>query len=196
MHVRNHIVRLWRRRLPFVGALASRLGVRLKVKGLHGASLLRHFHRLPQPYSKGEFMLNFSRFSIRPLADSLATEVALAPARFGAAWRVAPVLCFSKARQLSVRRAAIFALAAAALAVAADPALAQATGGGGDITTFLQNLVNMVTGTAGKLIAVLAICIVGIGALMGALSLRAAGGVILGVLLIFSSAWIVDQIVA
>ena len=85
---------------------------------------------------------------------------------------------------------------------ASDTAFAQVVGGGGggggggDITTFLQNLVNLITGTAGKLLAVLAICIVGIGALMGALSLRAAGGVIFGVMLIFSASWIVNQIVA
>ncbi|HYH36771.1 MAG TPA: TrbC/VirB2 family protein [Azospirillum sp.] len=79
--------------------------------------------------------------------------------------------------------------------LAATPAFAQAAGGGGDLTTFLQNVVNILTGTAGRLIAVIAICIVGIGALMGALSLRTAGGVLLGVMLIFSSAWIVTQIV-
>ena len=99
------------------------------------------------------------------------------------------------ARALDARRIATFALAAAVLTAAADPAFAQAAGGSGDITTFLQNLVNLITGTAGKLIAVLAICIVGVSALMGAMSLRAAGGVILGVLLIFSASWIVTQIV-
>ena len=76
-----------------------------------------------------------------------------------------------------------------------EPAFAQSVGGTGDITTFLQNIVNLITGTVGRLIAVLAICVVGIGALMGALSMRAAAGVVLGVILIFSSAWIVDQIV-
>ena len=93
------------------------------------------------------------------------------------------------------RRLAAVALTAAVLTLAADPAFAQAVGGAGDLTTFLQNIVNILTGTAGRLIAVIAICIAGIGALMGALSLRAAGGVILGVMLIFSSAWLVDQIV-
>lgn len=102
--------------------------------------------------------------------------------------------CFSEASQIDVRQVTFVAIAALALLLMADPACAQATGGGGDITTFLQNIVNIITGTAGKLIAVLAICFVGIGALMGALSLRAAGGVILGVMLIFSASWIVNQI--
>jgi type IV secretory pathway VirB2 component (pilin) len=103
--------------------------------------------------------------------------------------------CFVRARQLDTRRTAAFALAVAVIATAADPAFAQSGGGQGDITTFLQNIVNIITGKAGKLIAVIAICLVGIGALMGALSMRAAGGVILGVMLIFSAAWIVDQII-
>ncbi len=96
----------------------------------------------------------------------------------------------------SVPPAVLTALAiGVAVGCAASPAFAQAAGGGGDLTTFLQNVVNILTGTAGRLIAVIAICIVGIGALMGALSLRTAGGVLLGVMLIFSSAWIVTQIV-
>jgi type IV secretory pathway VirB2 component (pilin) len=102
--------------------------------------------------------------------------------------------CLSRASQIDVRQAILVAVVSLALLLMADPACAQVTGGGGDITTFLQNIVNIITGTAGKLIAVLAICFVGIGALMGALSLRAAGGVILGVMLIFSASWIVNQI--
>lgn len=96
--------------------------------------------------------------------------------------------------KLDARHLVVFTLAVL-IASTADPAFAQAAGGGGAITNFLQNLVNLITGTAGKLIAVLAICIVGVGALMGALSLRTAGGVVLGVMLIFSASWIVNQIV-
>lgn len=121
--------------------------------------------------------------------------LAAIPFQLNEAVRSAGRACFQKARDLDARRVATFALAAAVLTAAADPAFAQAAGGSGDITTFLQNLVNLITGTAGKLIAVLAICIVGVSALMGAMSLRAAGGVILGVLLIFSASWIVTQIV-
>jgi type IV secretory pathway VirB2 component (pilin) len=128
------------------------------------------------------------------ITRSVAASLALAPARMSGFVQTAAGRCFAKARQLDARQVVSFALAAAMLTMAADPAYAQA-GGQGDITTFLQNIVNIITGTAGKLIAVIAICIVGIGALMGALSMRAAGGVILGVMLIFSSAWIVEQIV-
>lgn len=132
-------------------------------------------------------MLKLPRYPIRSLAAL--------PGRMAGLRRRAAPRCPAKVRPLRVPTALPYLLTAALLILAAGPALAQATGGGGDITTFLQNLVNIITGTAGKLIAVLAICIVGIGALMGALSLRAAGGVILGVMLIFSASWIVTQIV-
>ena len=82
----------------------------------------------------------------------------------------------------------------AAMLLIADPAWAQA-GGAGNITTFLQNIVNIITGTAGKLIAVIAIAVVGIAWMLGAASARAAGGVVLGVMLVFSASWLVDQIV-
>ncbi|BAU94192.1 MULTISPECIES: TrbC/VirB2 family protein [Hyphomicrobiales] len=125
----------------------------------------------------------------------LAASLALVPSRLDSAVRGAASRCFTRARQLDARRTAVFALAALAMTALADPAFAQAGGGQGDITTFFQNAVNIITGKAGKLIAVLAICVVGIGAMMGALSMRAAGGVILGVMLVFSSAWIVNQII-
>lgn len=86
-----------------------------------------------------------------------------------------------------------FAVAAGVLLLA-NPAWAQA-GGAGNITTFLQNIVNIITGTAGKLIAVIAIAVVGIAWMLGAASARAAGGVVLGVMLVFSASWLVDQIV-
>ena len=115
--------------------------------------------------------------------------------QFGRAARSASHAVLARAGSLNRRHVALLALAAVSITAAVDPAFAQTAGGGGDITTFLQNIVNIITGTAGKLIAVIAICIVGVGALMGALSMRAAGGVILGVMLVFSSSWIVSQIV-
>ena len=62
-------------------------------------------------------------------------------------------------------KARMLAFAAAMLFVAA-PAHA-AVGGGSAISAFLQNLVNVLTGTVGQLIAVLAIIGVGIGAIRG-----------------------------
>ena len=129
---------------------------------------------------------------LKSFVQNAVASLALAPARLGDA----AGYCFAKARRLDARQVATLALAAAVLVTLVDPALAaESAGGNGNITAFLQNLVNIITGTAGKLISVLAICLVGIGALMGALSIRAAGGVILGVMLIFSASWIVEQIV-
>jgi type IV secretory pathway VirB2 component (pilin) len=116
-------------------------------------------------------------------------------ARFSEAVRSWPQACFNIAQRMDKNRVAAFALVGLSLTVTIHPAFAQSANGGGDITTFLQNLVNIITGTAGKLISVLAICIVGIGAMLGALSMRAAGGTILGVMLVFSASWIVNQIV-
>ena len=91
------------------------------------------------------------------------------------------------------RTARVMAFAAMMLVVASP---AHAAGGGGDLTSFLQNIVTTITGTFGQLLAVIAVVGVGIGALMGAFSFRAVGGVILGVMLIFSSSWVVNQIIA
>ncbi len=107
--------------------------------------------------------------------------------------RPVPGRLFALARRMDGRAALAFAAAAAVL-LAADPAWAQGAGAG-NITTFLQNIVNIITGTAGKLIAVIAIALVGIAWMFGAASARTAGGVIVGVILVFSASWIVDQIV-
>lgn len=85
-------------------------------------------------------------------------------------------------------------LAAPVLLASAAPALAQ-TGGRGTLVTFLQNIVNLITGPVGQLLSIIAVCIVGVGALMGSFSLRQAGGVIFGVMLVFSSAWLIQQII-
>lgn len=100
-------------------------------------------------------------------------------------------------RTATTRRPAwrpLLLLAAPLLLAPVGPAFAQ-VGGGGTLITFLQNIVNLITGPAGQLLSIIAVCIVGIGALMGAFSLRQAGGVVFGVMLVFSSAWLVQQIV-
>ena len=83
---------------------------------------------------------------------------------------------------------------AAVLLVWADPAAAQAAGGAGNLTTFLQNVANIITGTAGQVLAVIAVAISGIGTMFGAMSFRTLGGVVLGCAIVFSAAWIVSQI--
>jgi type IV secretory pathway VirB2 component (pilin) len=69
------------------------------------------------------------------------------------------------------------------------------TGGGtGSLTTFLTNIVNLLTGTLGQSIAVIAVAAVGISWALGQASPRFALGTVVGVAILFSSAWIVGQI--
>lgn len=85
-------------------------------------------------------------------------------------------------------------LTAAALILLTHPAAAQAAGGTGSLTTFLQNVANLITGTAGQVIAVIAVALTGMGAMFGAVSARNFGFVVLGCAIVFSAAWIVGQI--
>ena len=82
----------------------------------------------------------------------------------------------------------------AALLLSMHPALAQTAGGAGSLDSFLNNVVNMITGTTGQAIAIIAVALCGLGAMFGALSARAFGGVVLGCAIVFSSAWIVQKI--
>lgn len=93
------------------------------------------------------------------------------------------------------RRLAPAALAVALCELAAHPAAAQAAAGGtGSLDAFLTNVVNMITGTTGQAIAIIAVAVCGLGAMFGALSARAFGGVVLGCGIVFSAAWIVGKI--
>ncbi len=94
-------------------------------------------------------------------------------------------------------RAAGLRLSAVAttLILAAHPASAQTTGGGsGSLDSFLTNVANMITGTTGQALAIIAVAVCGVGAMFGALSARAFGGVVLGCAIVFSAAWIVNKI--
>ncbi len=64
-----------------------------------------------------------------------------------------------------------------------------------DVTNVLNVIINFITGTMGKSLAILGLMIIGIGALFGFFDMRKAGFWALGIVLIFSAAWIVDQIV-
>lgn len=66
--------------------------------------------------------------------------------------------------------------------------------GGGSLTTFVNNIANTLTGTLGQAIAVVAIAIVGLSMAFGGFDMRRGGMSILGIAIIFSAAWIVQQI--
>lgn len=85
------------------------------------------------------------------------------------------------------------ALAAASFwLLLAEPAFAQAAGS--NVEGFLQNIVDLLTGRIARLLAIIAVVLLGLSVLFGALDMRRAGSTILGIIITFSAAWIVGQI--
>jgi type IV secretory pathway VirB2 component (pilin) len=128
------------------------------------------------------------------------TAIALAPrdwiARGG---RSAPAMAFGLARTFAKARSSralhLVALVGLMTVCFDHMAFAQAAAGGtGNLTTFLTNVVNLLTGTLGQSIAVIAVASVGIAWALGQASPRFALGTVVGVAILFSSAWIVGQI--
>src|SRR6476660_938476 len=72
----------------------------------------------------------------------------------------------------------------------AEPALAQTA----NIEGVLQNIVNMLTGNVARLLATLAVIIVGIAWMFGYLDLRKAAYVVLGVAITFGASEVVSTL--
>jgi type IV secretory pathway VirB2 component (pilin) len=99
-----------------------------------------------------------------------------------------------KAEALS-RMAVVTALAFLLLMTVVEPAMAQTTTtSGGNIGTFVQNIINLLNNNVTRGLAILAIIITGIAWMFGHLDLRRAGTVIVGIIVVFGSATIVDLI--
>ncbi|MBI1406060.1 MAG: type IV secretion system protein VirB2 [Caulobacter sp.] len=94
-------------------------------------------------------------------------------------------VCVSRARQTG----AAGAIALASVAILAEPAFAQA-----NVEGLLQNVVDMLTGNTARLLAVLAVVVVGILWMFGLFDLRRAAIVILGIIVVFGAAEIVNLI--
>lgn len=76
-----------------------------------------------------------------------------------------------------------------------SPALAQTSGGaGGNIGTFIQNIISLLNNNVIRGLAIIAIIVTGIAWMFGHLDLRRAGTVIVGIIVIFGAATIVDLI--
>ena len=73
-----------------------------------------------------------------------------------------------------------------------EPAFAQAAGS--NVEGFLQNVVDMLTGNIARLIAIIAVVLLGLSVMFGVLDMRRAGGTILGIIIVFSAAWTGGQI--
>lgn len=132
-------------------------------------------------------------------SETAATALSLTLATTGtrlrsAGTRLAAVATNLRSRAVRSQVITPGALAAALVLVSLHPAAAQTAGGAGSLNTFLTNVMNLITGTTGQIIAVIAIALSGVGAMLGAFSIRAFGGVVLGCAIVFSAAWIVSQI--
>lgn len=84
---------------------------------------------------------------------------------------------------------AAVAIAGAASLVLVQPAFAQA-----NVEGLLQNVVDMLTGNTARLLAVLAVVVVGILWMFGLFDLRRAAIVVLGIIVVFGAAEIVNLI--
>ncbi len=92
---------------------------------------------------------------------------------------------------LSIRSSplAVAALVVAFSAAQASPALAAS-----NVEGLLQNVVDMLTGNTARLLAVLAVVVVGILWMFGLFDLRRAAIVVLGIIVVFGAAEIVNLI--
>lgn len=90
---------------------------------------------------------------------------------------------------LAIRRAsAVTSIALVVTLGAVQPALAQ------DVEGLLQNVVDMLTGNTARLLAVIAVVVVGILWMFGLFDLRRAAIVVLGIIVVFGAAEIVDML--
>lgn len=87
------------------------------------------------------------------------------------------------------RLGAVGAIALASSLILVQPALASA-----NVEGLLQNVVDMLTGNTARLLAVLAVVVVGILWMFGLFDLRRAAIVVLGIVVVFGAAEIVNLI--
>ena len=80
------------------------------------------------------------------------------------------------------------------LAAIATPAFAQATPGS-DPGGFIQNIIDLLSSGIVRGLAILAVIATGIAWMFGHLDMRRAGTVVVGIIVIFSAAAIVDLII-
>ncbi|MDT6942447.1 TrbC/VirB2 family protein [Brucella pseudogrignonensis] len=106
----------------------------------------------------------------------------------------------NKVWHISASKLAIFlGLLAAAQIVSADLALAQSGGVSGafaPVQTVFQAIVDFISGPIGRLFAIIAVMALGFLAFAGRLSWFLAGGVILGIGLVFGAPSIVDELIS
>lgn len=108
----------------------------------------------------------------------------------------------SSEQQAVNQRLGKFALATSLCLIALEPSIALAAVGGvtggvaGSFEDMIQILIEWLTGTIAKSVAILAVVFLGFMAMAGKLQMETAGKVILGIVLIFSAAQIVGLLVS
>jgi type IV secretion system protein VirB2 len=81
------------------------------------------------------------------------------------------------------------------MALLVDPALAQTTSStAGNVGTFIQNIINLLNNNVTRGLAIIAIIVCGIAWMFGHVDMRRAATVIVGIIVVFGSATIVDLI--
>jgi type IV secretory pathway VirB2 component (pilin) len=93
----------------------------------------------------------------------------------------------------ALRPVATLAIAILVSAVAASPALAQ-TAATSNIGTFIQNVIDLLNNNVIRGLAIVAIIITGVSWMFGHVDLRRASTVVVGIIVIFGAATIVDLI--
>ncbi len=92
----------------------------------------------------------------------------------------------------AARRATHVLGLAALMAAAASPAFAQTTGA--NLGTFIQNIIDLLNNNIIRGLAIIAVMLTGLAWMFGHLDLRRAGTVVVGIIVIFGAATIVDLI--
>jgi type IV secretion system protein VirB2 len=102
-----------------------------------------------------------------------------------------PLHCQSEpCHDFSKKSAALLCMGAVLSIALVEPALAQTA----NIEGVLQNIVNLLTGNVARLLATLAVIIVGIAWMFGYLDLRKAAYVVLGVAITFGASEVVSTL--
>lgn len=95
---------------------------------------------------------------------------------------------------LARRYAGRAALTGLFVLAAAEPAFAQSGGVGGNVGAFIQNIIDILNSSVIRGLAIIAIILTGIAWMFGHLDMRRAGTVVVGIIVIFSAAALVDLI--
>lgn len=105
-----------------------------------------------------------------------------------------PNLEFPVIRNL-IRPTICAVLASAFTLIAAAPAFAQTTSAvGGNLGSFIQNIIDLLNSSVIRGLAVLAVILTGIAWMFGHIDMRRAGTVVLGIIVIFGASTIVNLI--